>query len=132
MEIALTSWVLAAIIAAARAAHPHEACGILLGENGRITGAVPAANIHPDPATRFEIDPAALIAAYREAREPGAPQVMGYFHSHPEGVPVPSATDQVMAARDGKVWAIVAGDDVRFWTDGEEGFVALSFTLIDG
>jgi desampylase len=132
MEIALTRRVLATLIAAARAAHPQEACGILLGEGGRITAAVAAANIHPDPATRFEIDPAALIAAHRAAREPGAPQVLGYFHSHPEGAPVPSAKDQAMAARDGKMWAIVAGDDVRFWTDGEEGFVALSFTLIDG
>lgn len=130
-DVAVSSEVLAALIDAARAAHPHEACGILLGEGERITAAVPAANIHPAPHTHFEIDPAALIAAHRAARAPGAPQVLGYYHSHPAGDPVPSATDQAMAARDGRVWAIIAGADVAFWTDGEQGFVALSFTIIE-
>jgi proteasome lid subunit RPN8/RPN11 len=61
--------------------------------------------------------------------------VIGYFHSHPTGAPVPSATDRAMAARDGRIWAIIAGNDVRFWADGDrsghEGFVALSFAIIE-
>ncbi len=117
--------------AAAEAAHPLEACGILLGTGGRITEARAAANVHPAPATHFEIDPQALIGAHRAARA-GGPQVIGYFHSHPVGEPVPSATDRACAAGDGKLWAIISAGDVRFWLDGEQGFVALPFTMIDG
>ena len=118
------------MLAAAADAHPHEACGILLGEYARIRRAVTTRNIHPAPATHFEIDPQALIDAHRAARAGGA-QVLGYFHSHPSGEPVPSATDRASAARDGRVWAIIAGEQVQFWRDGDDGFTALSFSRIE-
>lgn len=127
----MTSRALAAMRAHAAAAHPCEACGILLGEGHRITAAREVANVHPAPETRFEIDPQALIDAHRTARGGGA-QVVGYFHSHPRGAAEPSPTDRAMAAGDGRIWAILAGDDVRFWRDGKEGFTALPFTMIDG
>lgn len=127
----MTSEALAAMRAAAAAAHPREACGILLGEGARILEARLAANVHPSPETHFEIDPQALIDAHRAARA-GAAAVAGYFHSHPSGAAVPSATDRACAAGDGRIWAILAGEDVRFWRDGEAGFTALSFTMIDG
>lgn len=117
--------------AAAAAAHPREACGILLGTGTRIVAAREAANVHPAPDTHFEIDPQALIDAHRQARAGGA-QVLGYFHSHPSGPPEPSATDRASAAGDGRVWAIIAGaDDVRFWRDCPEGFVPLSYSVSD-
>ena len=116
---------------AARAAHPREACGLLLGEGTRITEARVTANVHPSPETHFEIDPQALVDAHRAARS-GGQQVLGSFHSHPAGPPEPSATDRSCAAGDGRVWAILAGDDVRFWKDGEQGFVALPFTSCYG
>jgi proteasome lid subunit RPN8/RPN11 len=134
MDVEVTSMALSRMRAAAAAAHPHEACGLLLGAGRRITEAREAANVHPSPATRFEIDPQALIDAHRAARA-GGPQVLGYFHSHPEGAAVPSATDRECAARDGRIWAIVAPKDdeadVTFWEDGETGFAALSFVRID-
>lgn len=136
MELAVTSQALAAMRAAAAAAHPLEACGLLLGGGHCIIVATQTANVHPSPATHFEIDPQALIDAHRAARDGGALQVVGYFHSHPVGAPVPSATDRACAAGDGKVWAIIApgsaDPDVRFWKDGEQGFVALPFTCRDG
>lgn len=139
MDIALTSEVLAAMQAAARGAHPHEACGILLGtqtsRGWRIIEARAAANIHPDPATFFEIDPQALINAHRAARS-GGPQVLGYYHSHPAGPPAPSATDQANAPRDGRIWAILGSaasgyDGIGFWRDGKDGFAPLSFGLFE-
>lgn len=128
MRIEVTSEALGAMRAHAAAAPPHEACGILLGEGGRITEARAAANVHPSPTTHFEIDPQALIDAHRAARV-GGPQVIGYYHSHPHGPAAPSATDRACASGDGKVWAILAGDDARFWRDGEQGFAALPFTM---
>lgn len=130
MRIEVTSEALSQMRAHAAAAHPCEACGILLGEGQRITQARPAANIHPSPQTHFEIDPQALIDAHRAARDGGGPQVIGYYHSHPHGPAEPSATDRACASGDGKVWAILARDDTRFWQDGKLGFVALPFTMI--
>jgi proteasome lid subunit RPN8/RPN11 len=134
MVLQVASGVIATLIAEAATAAPAECCGILLGR-GLIEEARPAANIAPEPTRHFEIDPVALIAAHRAARSGGAP-VIGYFHSHPSGHPVPSATDCAHAGRDGSVWAIIApaaaGQDVAFWRDGPAGFEALSYEVVDG
>ncbi|WP_427968517.1 Mov34/MPN/PAD-1 family protein [Altererythrobacter sp.] len=114
----------------ARSAHPLECCGILLGEGYRITTVQPALNVHPDPETHFEIDPQALIEAHRAARE-GGPQVLGYYHSHPNGAAEPSATDAELAAGDGAVWAIAANGGVTFWRSEEGGFTPLSYQIVD-
>ena len=96
-----------------------------------ITTLQPARNVHPTPETHFEIDPQALIDAHRAARGGGA-EVLGYYHSHPHGPAEPSATDRALAARDGRVWAIAAKGEVRFWRDDEPGFEPLSLRVIDG
>ncbi len=128
----MTSQALGAMRAHAAAAHPHEACGILLGEGTCITGAIETRNVHPSPHTHFEIDPQALIDAHRAARA-GGPEVIGYYHSHPTGEAAPSATDRACASGDGKVWAILGGGDaVTLWRDGEQGFTALPLCLTDG
>lgn len=121
MDIEVASRVLAQIAAEARAAHPRECCGILLGQGARITAAQAARNVHPRPETHFEIDPQALIDAHRAART-GGPQVLGYYHSHPAGDPRPSATDRAMASGDGRVWAISGQGGIAFWHDAEGGF----------
>ena len=111
-------------------AHPNEACGLLLGHDQRIKRVRPARNVHPTPRTHFEVDPQVLVDAHRAARR-GGPEVLGHYHSHPTGRAEPSATDREQAAGDGSVWAIVAGGDVAFWRDGEDGFAALSYSLAD-
>ena len=55
---------------------------------------------------------------------------MGYYHSHPLGEPFPSETDQALSAKDGRIWAIVAGEDVMFWEDDRQRFVAQPYELI--
>jgi predicted GIY-YIG superfamily endonuclease/proteasome lid subunit RPN8/RPN11 len=130
-EIALARTVLKQLGIEAANASPHEACGILLGRDTQIEAIRPAANIHPVPATRFEIDPQALVDAFRAARV-GGRQIIGYYHSHPNGDAVPSTTDRAMASGDGKVWAIIARGEVRFWRDGALGFEPLSYCLLDG
>jgi proteasome lid subunit RPN8/RPN11 len=131
MEIAVTSGTLATLLEEAARAHPREACGLLLGEGGRIDRAVPSANVHPDPLRHFEIDPQALIAAHRAAREGGA-QVLGYYHSHPTGDPAPSAEDRARASGDGRIWVIVAGDRVGWWRDLPTGFETLPTRVAEG
>src|SRR5690606_13233814 len=107
-----------------------DLCGILLGTGNSIDRAVPTANVAEDRRRRFEIDPQALIDAHRHARA-GGPQVLGYYHSHPDGPAAPSAVDAALAAGDGMIWAIIGETDVTFWRDEEPGFVPLSTTLED-
>ncbi|HZF46665.1 MAG TPA: M67 family metallopeptidase, partial [Sphingomonadaceae bacterium] len=87
---------LEAMLAEGALAAPEEACGLLLGTEGWVTEARPAANVAQDKARHFEIDPVALIAAHRAERN-GGPRLIGYYHSHPSGSPEPSATDREQA-----------------------------------
>lgn len=109
---------------------------MLLGAASDIACVLPTANVAADPDRHFEIDPAALIAAHRKARA-GGPQVVGYFHSHPNGLARPSAIDAASAARDGRVWAIAAPVSdgswaITCWHDGPAGFEALSYAVVAG
>ncbi len=130
MEIELTSGALATLLEEATRAHPQECCGLLLGQGARIDRVVPAANVHPDPERHFEIDPATLIAAHRAERA-GGRKLLGYYHSHPNGRAEPSAEDNAMAERAGRIWAIIAAGNVLLWRDGAERFVALSSRVVD-
>ena len=131
METEVSSTLVAELLAVAEAGHPQEVCGLLLGESDRISDVRPCANVHPCPHTHFEIDPRALIAAHRAARE-GGMQVVGYYHSHPFGPPEPSATDRAEATGDGRVWAIIGEGRVGWWRDEIEGFAPLSYASSDG
>lgn len=104
------------------AASVEEVCGLLLGQATRIARVVPCRNVAADPAVRFEIDPATLIAAHRAARA-GGPGVIGHYHSHPSGVARPSPRDAVDAAPDGSLWIIVAGAAVTAWRAVANGAV---------
>ena len=128
-ELLVAGQVIAALFAEATIAGPRECCGLLLGHGGKVLEARPAANLAADPTRHFEIDPAALIAAHRAERS-GGPQLLGYYHSHPGGHPMPSATDCHHASGDGRAWAIVAGGEVRFYRDGPGGFAALSYAVV--
>ncbi len=131
MDIEVTSGTIATLLEEAQRAHPRECCGLLLGQGNRIALAQPAANVHPDPLRHFEIDPAALIAAHR-AQRAGGLELIGYYHSHPNGRAAPSAEDSAMAERAGRFWAIVAAGNVLWWRDGKQGFEPLSSRVVGG
>lgn len=130
MELRVTRAVIEHIRAAAAEAAPEECCGLLFGTHGVIQHAQRTQNVAADRRRHFEIDPQALIDAWRAART-GGPAIVGYYHSHPTGRPEPSATDRAQAAHDGNVWAIAAQGAVAFWRDDEEGFVALPYGVED-
>lgn len=128
MAIKVTRAVLAALQSEFERALPDECCGILAGRDSNFTRVIPATNVHPMRTTHFEIDPQALVDAHRDARN-GGPDVLGYYHSHPNGAAEPSAIDRSKAAGDGKVWAIITKADVTFWRDDGCGFAALSYEV---
>lgn len=113
MELQISRRFLEEIRRSAAASPALEICGLLLGEGQRVDAIRPCANVSATPADSFEIDPAALIAAYRAARS-GQPGPIGHYHSHPRGSPAPSARDAA-AAEPGSFWIIVAGNELRCW-----------------
>ena len=120
MTVEISSAVLRAILDESAAFPGREVCGLLFGTPDRITGAQSCRNVDSDPARSFEIDPAQLIAAHRAARD-GGPQIIGSYHSHPVGAPVPSARDAASAMPDRSIWLIVGGGKAGLWRAVEGG-----------
>jgi proteasome lid subunit RPN8/RPN11 len=88
---------LAAIRRHAERSHPREGCGVLLGRAGgaanQVSAALPCANARRERlGDRWEIDPRDLLRIARAARAAGE-EIVGFFHSHPDGPARPSATD---------------------------------------
>jgi proteasome lid subunit RPN8/RPN11 len=76
-------------------AEPHyqeECCGLLAGSNGVIAHAFPAKNVATDTAKSYEIAPEELFRLMREIRGAGL-ELMGIYHSHPNGKNEPSPRD---------------------------------------
>jgi proteasome lid subunit RPN8/RPN11 len=119
MFVRISSESLAAIRAHAAETPDREVCGLLLGTVEAVEAVQRCANISDTPATAFEIDPAALIAAHKAERAGGA-SVIGHYHSHPNGVCAPSARD-AENAQIGQIWIIVAGDQLSGWKAGVGG-----------
>ncbi|GMU23540.1 MAG: Mov34/MPN/PAD-1 family protein [Phycisphaerae bacterium] len=85
----------------ALAESPEECCGFLVGrvESGRaeVREVHAAANVwEGDREHRFMIDPRAHLKLQRECRQRGL-DIIGFYHSHPGGPPVPSAFDAELA-----------------------------------
>lgn len=93
-------------------AAPRECCGLLLSETpgGPVSAILEARNVADDPERRFEVDPATLLDAHRSWRA-GGPAIVGCYHSHPAGPPVPSLTDAAMADPALPLWLICGGVD---------------------
>jgi len=130
--MAISRSLVEALLARAKASPGREVCGLLLGGPGRITAAVPVANIAADPAREFELDPAAHFAAIRAARA-GGPAVIGHYHSHPSGLDRPSARDAEAAFDPSLLWMIVTTAKLSLWRVGDDAnFVAETLRIGDG
>lgn len=126
MQVSLSSALHAQLLAAARAAHPRECCGLLFGDDDTVHRIAPTANVAQDPLRAFEIDPAALIGAERAMRQ-GGERLIGHYHSHPNGRAEPSPRDAADAAADGRLWLIIAGDTLTAWRAVANGMLLDSF-----
>lgn len=116
------------LIARAAETPDREICGLLFGRDGVIQAEAPAANVHPDPARAFELDPAALIAAMRADRA-GAQRLIGHYHSHPGGRAEPSTCDAAAAdTGGGALWLILAGGKAALFRAAADGPIHGSFT----
>ena len=133
-RLRLSAADLDAIVTASVRAFPEECCGLLLGarEASGVTveSILAAANIAPDRARRFEVEPRTLIAAHKAAREAGL-EVIGHYHSHPGGGAAPSAHDRARAYADGEVWLIVPVTDGGAGTPAAHLYTAGQFEAME-
>jgi len=95
------------ILAHAQRHEDREVCGFIASRNGNPTRCFEIANVAPDPATRFEMDPAAQINAMRAMREAGE-ELFAIYHSHPQGPARPSTIDLAEAAYPNALYLIVS------------------------
>lgn len=83
----------------ALAEHPNECCGILAGKNSTIKRVYPVTNIYSSPY-RYLMDPQEQFEVMRDAEKRGF-DILGFYHSHTNSPPYPSATDVRMALQSG-------------------------------
>lgn len=122
MSIIIASGLIDGLWAQVAKSADQEICGLLLGQGKRVEQLLYTTNVAANPSREFEIEPAALIAAHRAMRS-GGPVIIGYFHSHPTGAAIPSATDAAMAAPDGRYWLIAAQEEMTLWQAVPQGNV---------
>ena len=73
--------------------YPHECCGALVGESGRVTGIVALPNTTEEgPRRRFLVRPSDYRLAEQRASELGG-ELLGFYHSHPDHPARPSQYD---------------------------------------
>ena len=72
---------------------PREACGVVTGLDGVGARVVRCRNVHPEPTSRYRVDPTDLRAILTPM-EDDARELVAIYHSHPASPPVPSPTDR--------------------------------------
>ncbi len=135
MELYISSRHIEQLLSWAELGHPNEICGILWGQGNRIDEIETAPNVANMPDRFFEIDPAALIAAHRRARDQDV-KVIGYYHSHPNGRAELSEYDKNQAENDDKYWVIIANGAVTAWSSDtlqntHHGFNKISVNILE-
>lgn len=91
-SIQIHAAVLQSLIDHARRNPRVECCGFLAGREGLITRAYPAENIAANPATSYEVATKQIVQVIREIRAASL-DMLGIYHSHPNGRGQPSETD---------------------------------------
>lgn len=95
MRLIIDESIARQLVEHSRERHPEEACGLLFGrvERGsvRVSGAVSATNIHPRPDRAFQVDWNSLLDGL--GGRSGGHALVGFYHSHPNGIAEPSADD---------------------------------------
>ena len=98
------------IIIDAEKSYPKEACGLLWGKwceaDVHVASAHRSENRAQDPQTKFEINPQLRFDLERLARE-GEMDVVGLYHSHPNGPAKPSKIDLSRAWETALTWVII-------------------------
>ncbi len=101
---------------------PYEACGILAGkvrnETVEVTRVYECDNVHPNPTVEYFVKPEDQLRIFLEVEEDEDMDLVGFYHSHPEGPDSPSQIDASNNYWPDHLIAIVAlspEPQVTFW-----------------
>jgi proteasome lid subunit RPN8/RPN11 len=92
---------------------PYEICGLLGGWNGIVSAIYPCPNIAQDRKVRYQLDPAVMVRSLHQINRTG--ELVGIYHSHPIGDPIPSVTDIAEATWLDVVYVIIGRGQMRGW-----------------
>jgi proteasome lid subunit RPN8/RPN11 len=102
------------LVARAYADLPRETCGLIAGtRRGNIDQAaeiIPIPNCAPDPVHAYRMDERALAAALIGLEKRGL-ALVGIYHSHPQGSPIPSQQDILQAAYPDTAYLLIGMKD---------------------
>ena len=85
---------------------PNECCGVLIGHHGQIERVVALRNAEPSPET-YALDPEEQIALFTDMEKQGE-QLLGIYHSHPQGPSEPSGMDLRLAFHPDVLYVIIS------------------------
>ena len=85
---------------------PQEACGLIAGIGEQARQIIPVANVASNAHRYFRLNDQALAKAVFEIERAGL-SLIGIYHSHPEGEPIPSQTDIQQANYPDTIYLIV-------------------------
>lgn len=102
----INSDILEKIIAHAESEAPIEACGYLMGTDGRVTRDYPMNNIERRE-DHYKADPEQQFAAFKTARQEGL-TIIAAYHSHPATPARPSDEDISLAYDPELIYVIVS------------------------
>ncbi|MDZ4764909.1 MAG: M67 family metallopeptidase [Chloroflexota bacterium] len=95
------------IVAHAQTEVPREACGLIIGTpDFHAVEIVPIPNAAADPDHSYRMDERVLAAALTDADARGC-SLIGIYHSHPNGDPLPSPDDIALAFYPDTAYVIV-------------------------
>ena len=113
------------LVAEAREGAPAEICGVLGGEFdadwSHVRSSHPTENVAEKPRTRYRIDPEEALEVFERLESRGE-EIVGFYHSHPDGPPKPSETDRESATWPDRSYVIVSLSPLEVgswrWRDG--------------
>ena len=101
------------MLAHVQAHWPEEACGLLAGQGEWVRQVYRIENIRHSPVA-YEMHALEQVRAMIEIEARGW-ELRGIFHSHPQGPPVPSATDIELAYYPEAVYVICSPAEENAW-----------------
>ena len=115
VPVRLPANVRRAVLQHARRDAPNECCGFLIGRARRVLFAASMRNTAARPRAQVRIDPREHIALRRELRRLSpALEIVGLYHSHPDGPREPSARDRRDAHYREWLYVIAIGASDKF------------------
>jgi proteasome lid subunit RPN8/RPN11 len=120
------------LLSACRQRLPYETCGIVFGTeiDGLVTtdGYAIIRNRSSSPTDAFSFHPEDWVSAYFETQR-NQRNIVGFFHSHPQSMAVPSLSDELGFMPWGTYWIVSfakGNNEIAVYRrDAQQGWVSL-------